>query len=138
MLRFEPQQPCYVYIVQTDASGKLFYLYPNPEYGTRDNYAPARAGHWIPARDRWFELDKTRGEEMIYLIATRERREDIEDLLARYIRVNAPVSQPQAQQELTGVLKIMGIAGTRPGKKTVEVTASTGQPAKVTADQSDG
>jgi hypothetical protein len=76
------REPCYVYIIQIRSSGKVFRVYPNPDYGTYNNYVPAHTTHWIPARDQWFELNR-KGEEILYFIATREPRSNIEALFTR-------------------------------------------------------
>ncbi|MBI3798683.1 MAG: OmpA family protein [Deltaproteobacteria bacterium] len=137
---FEPQQPCYVYIFQLDTSGKLFHLYPNPKYGTHDNFAQARAAYWVPGKDKWFELDHTLGKEEIYVVATRERREDIEDLFKRLTRADPSDTHQTKQQVLTLVLKTvdtmekMGVGGTRPGKN-VTTASKAGQTAELTTDQ---
>ena len=130
---FEPHQSCYVYIFQVDGSGTLFRLYPNPDYGTRDNFAQARTAYWVP-KDEWFALDNTRGEEVLYVVATTERREDIEDLFTRYARSEQPDTKQKTQQELTVVLKTMGVERVRPGK-TVPVASMQGRTAELTTDQ---
>lgn len=122
-LYFEPHQPCYVSIFQLDASGKLFRLFPNSKYGTSNNVVQARTAYWVPGKAAWFSLDQTPGKETIYVVATRERREDIEDIITR-----------KAQQEFNLVIKTMGIAGVRPGK-SIEMSSTQGQSAPLTADE---
>lgn len=78
---FEPEQSCYVYIVQIGASGQIYRLFPNPNYGTRENYVAAHTARWIP-EDEWFYLDQTKGEEAIYFIATRTPGKDIEQIFS--------------------------------------------------------
>jgi outer membrane protein OmpA-like peptidoglycan-associated protein len=134
---FEPYQPCYVYIFQRDSTGKLTRLYPNADFGTRDNFVQARVKYWVPERDKWFELDTTRGTEEIYVVATTKRREDLEDLFTRLTRqasADQPEAQRQDQRELTAVLQKMGVAQIRPGKP-VEVAPTPGSAAVLTTDQ---
>jgi hypothetical protein len=133
-LYFESHQTCYVYVFQIDAAGKLFSLYPDPTYGTHGHLVQARTGHWVPGPDRWFTLDTTRGEEVIYILATKERREDIEDLMRRYTSTHRGGTQSSRRQVLEDVMKKMGVDKVRPGK-TVEVPSDQRRPDTVTMDQ---
>jgi len=103
---FLPKQDAYVYVVQKDATGKLFYLFPNAEWTSKDNFVHANTPYWLPAKDRWFELDKTQGHETIHIIASSERRSDIEDLVSR-------ADAGKASDEFTSTLKLMGVKGVR-------------------------
>ena len=105
----QSNQASYVYVFQTDTTGRLFHLFPKPESGSQDNRVQARKAVWAPGSDDWFELDRTRGEETIYVVATRERREDIEDLFRRHRRSGTPAPKNEALQELSVVLKTMGV-----------------------------
>jgi hypothetical protein len=73
---------CYVYVIGVDATGYVAQIYPQG-----DIRAPARVTahqqHLVPEGSIWWGLDDTRGIEHIYFIASRERRRDIEDLVAQ-------------------------------------------------------
>ncbi|MBI3798437.1 MAG: OmpA family protein [Deltaproteobacteria bacterium] len=130
---FEPHQSCYVYIFQIDSSSKFFPLYPNPNYGTSENFVQARTAYWAP-RNKWFELDDTRGKEEIYVVASKECRKDIENLFIRYARSDHPDPEQKEVEELTGVL--MGPRKIRGDKNPpVEVVVRTGRVVELTTDQ---
>jgi len=133
-LYLEAHQPCYVYVFQIDSSRKLFHLYPNPEYGTRENWVPARAAYWVPARDKWFALDHTTGREEIYVVASRERREDMEDLIRRYLQAEQVGSTAGVLQEFEVTMKTMGVKEIR-GDKHVKVVSRTGVAVELSPDQ---
>ncbi|PON10432.1 hypothetical protein C2W62_50095, partial [Candidatus Entotheonella serta] len=97
----EPYQPCYVYIFQIDSKGELTRLYPSADSGSHTVPGPVQGALWIPAPDRWFQLDNTQGLEEIYVVATQARREDVEDIFRRYTRMSRHAPAAPERRELT-------------------------------------
>jgi len=68
-LTVTPSRRCYLYIFQIDSLGKIEVLYPNKNFSSGGN--PVMPGKLrIPDGFRWLKLDKTRGIETIYILAT--------------------------------------------------------------------
>lgn len=61
------EQPAYLYIVQFFADGGAAVLFPD----AGDRLMSAAEPHRIPEAGAWFELDEARGEEHIYVVASR-------------------------------------------------------------------
>ncbi len=85
-LLFRVDAPCYVYIVQLDVIGRFFPLYPSALFGSGDAFgrrvqphAEYSAPPALGAAPRYFYLDRSRGLESIYILASRRRRLDIEN-----------------------------------------------------------
>ncbi len=106
-LYIEPSLPCYIYVFQMDSGGGLKRLYPFSTSDERDPPEPVQNAFWIPARNRWLQLDNVRGVEEIYVVATRVRREDVEDMFKRYTQTLRQHPLPPERRELTIVLKKM-------------------------------
>lgn len=83
---FRPHSDCYVYIYWWDSSGKVGELFPNIEMTDGDAKVKEAKTYWLPIREgedvksRWFQLDRTPGQETIYFVASRERNSKLEDL----------------------------------------------------------
>jgi predicted small secreted protein len=73
---------CYVYVIGVDATGYVAQIYPQGDIRAPAPVA-AHQQHLVPEGSIWWGLDDTRGVEHIYFIASRERRRDIEDLVAQ-------------------------------------------------------
>lgn len=75
---FRPHQNCYVYLLQKDSAGQWYILFP--EKGSGFNINPVSQGkdYWVPGFDKEFPLDKTKGEETIYLLASMWQVSDLE------------------------------------------------------------
>ena len=113
---FTPQTDGYVYIFQTDATGKVYRLFPLDEFGgvRLDHENPVAAGktYTVPAPGKSFFLDDNTGTEKIYLVAT--PREDGE-LEAHYQKLLAARSQgadeTAASRALTAQARARGPGG---------------------------
>ncbi|MGO9119754.1 MAG: caspase family protein [Desulfomonilaceae bacterium] len=79
-----PQIASYVYVYQIDTAGNIFKLFPGTDFVDAKNYVdnPLEGGkvYWIPGKERWLRLDKTEGQEKIYVVASRSRNALLEDL----------------------------------------------------------
>jgi len=79
---FEPAQETYVYVLQQDATGDTFVLFPNRELTPQVNPVPEGMEVWVPRdRDHWFSLDENIGREVIMVVATKERNQELESTL---------------------------------------------------------
>jgi len=80
---FRPNVDCFVYIVQTDSTGRIYPLFPSERFAPGVS-SPMRGGqiYQVPSDPRlWMRLDKNTGRERMYLVASRARRTDLEDIL---------------------------------------------------------
>ncbi len=79
---FTPSETSYVYIFQKDSTGQIYRLFPMKSFGgvTVNNFNPAQAAvtYYIPGQEKSFTLDKQRGEEKIYVIATQKQNKQLE------------------------------------------------------------
>jgi serine/threonine protein kinase len=76
----------YVYIWQTDSSGKVLRIFPNAEFNRQRNPVPPAQWLWLPSvqdKKRWFHLDLNPGEEEIVIVVSVAARPELEDLLRR-------------------------------------------------------
>ena len=84
---FTPDEDAYVYIFQADSKGQFFQLFPMTSFRgvTLHNTNPVRKGreYVLPAPDKAFLLDDTRGKERFYLVASRGPRPELERLAAK-------------------------------------------------------
>ena len=67
---FRPEQISYVYVLQKDATGKWYVLFPKKDSGSHKNPVQPEKDYWLPGFDQGFSLDETRGEETIHLVAS--------------------------------------------------------------------
>ncbi len=111
---FKTNLPCFMYIAQLDATGKMDPITPGKFSSYRN---PTRPGllYDIPAGIEWFYLDANRGVETIYFIASRTSRPDIEQLFQQLEATNQNlIQQNQVSIQQTYVVT-RGIGGKRPG-----------------------
>ena len=95
---FRSATPCYVYIVQLDQTGRFYPLYPSQRFesgGALGRRVSPGLAYAVPPElyhePRHFHLDSNRGDESVYFLASRTRRQDIEDLFRYFEAVNASV-----------------------------------------------
>ncbi len=75
---FRPRQNCYVYVLQKDATGKWYVLFPQKESAFNSNPVQADRGYWLPRRDQGFSIDENRGQETLYFLASLWEMRDLE------------------------------------------------------------
>jgi hypothetical protein len=96
-ITFTPQQEAWVYIFQTDSSGKVYQLFPLKEMnGVALNQSnPVKGGqqYTAPAPQMSFFLDQQTGTETLYFIAAPEQDSGLE---ASYRAYQEALRQPQA------------------------------------------
>ncbi len=138
-IAFSVSSPCYVYIVQLDVTGRFYPLYPSRLFGSAASMgkpeAPGIIHHVPPKQQRqtmFFVLDRNRGDESIYFLATRKRRPDIEQSFAYFEQANANLvdtparglqrgARPQLYRGPKGIVPA-GVAGPRPTAKSPDLS----------------
>lgn len=101
---FQPDQDCYIYLVNMDAAGNVYGLYPpagQPSLTSGGRVCEA------PGGTEWFTLDQTVGEETLYLVAARRPLAELEALLKK---ASQPPAEPQVANELAAVFAVLDVA----------------------------
>lgn len=109
-----PSRDCYIYAVQSDSHGALQALSPNLAFHATQKRATARRQTWLPSAGGNYKLGDKPGDETIYVLASLDPRQDVEDILERYGSRSAhtdlgAVPDETGQQELHKVIKPMGV-----------------------------
>jgi len=111
----QSQTPCYIYIAQLDATGKMDPIFPS-RFTQRRNPIQSNMLYDIPTQKNWFYLDANVGVETIYFIASRTQRLDIERIFRELEMKNQTLVQ-QNQVSMQYAYSITrGIGGVRPGE----------------------
>jgi hypothetical protein len=78
-IMIKPNQRCYVYIVNQDAAGNVYCLFPN----TAQRYKALEpdAEYHVPGEGMEFELDSITGKESVFITASTEPLTDIEKMI---------------------------------------------------------
>ena len=85
---FEPEADAWVYVLQRDSTTAITVLFPNPQFSDQTNPVSGGTPVWIPKDvDNWFFLDENIGPESFFVVAAKERDEDLEAIIARPERV---------------------------------------------------
>ena len=85
---FEPPEDAWVYVLQQDSTGTIELLFPNPEFSEQTNPVSGGTPVWIPKDvSNWYFLDENVGPESFFVVAAKERDEDLEAIIARPERV---------------------------------------------------
>lgn len=84
---FEPVEDSWVYILQQDSSAAIDVLFPNPDFSDYANPVPAGTAVWIPKDvNNWFFLDQNIGTESFFVVASKERNQELETIIAGHQR----------------------------------------------------
>ena len=84
-MSFRANVECFVYVISIDSTGWAQTIFPNESERFGVSYTnPVRADreYWLPEGEEWYELDTSTGVENLYFVASRERRADLEEVLA--------------------------------------------------------
>jgi hypothetical protein len=79
-LVFSPSADCYAYVLAVDPAGQTSVLFPN-EAIRQSNQCQANRHYEIPDGVNWFTLDETTGSEMVYLVASYDPLDNVEQAL---------------------------------------------------------
>jgi len=102
-IAFEAKQDCYAYVINQDASGQVFVLFPHEE--AISNALTAGLEYVLPDRGKFYELDDVVGEETFYLAVSRTPMSDLEWMIRRTKRGE----DPSATAMLNGTLRARGL-----------------------------
>jgi hypothetical protein len=117
-LVLEPVEGRHVYVYQLTSSGSLVQLFPNPAYSAAPNPLPPGQLTLLPAEPNWLYLDGSPGEERLYVVASPQPLQDLDDLYAQYTQQPEAARKREVLSDLLDVLQTL--AGTHPGSATVE------------------
>lgn len=80
---FEPPEDAWVYVLQQDSTGTIELLFPNPEFSEQTNPVSGGTPVWIPKDvSNWYFLDENVGPESFFVVASKERHQELESLLS--------------------------------------------------------
>ncbi len=98
-IMFRANRDCYVYVIAIDGSAWAQGVFPSL---TSPFANPVKQGqqYVIPENNTWFSLDQFKGIETVFFVASPEKRQDIEDILATIAgRERHPKAKPQQVTE---------------------------------------
>jgi len=98
----------YVYIYQSNSSGKMLKLFPNHVYSPAQNPFKQEQIYHIPSAPNWFCLGTGDGEESIYVIASTKPIPELESLYNQYASAKGDLEK---QGSLSLLLKRIEITG---------------------------
>lgn len=114
---FQPAENCVVYIFQSDASGKIYGLFPLETFrGTpieQSNPAQMNRIYFVPDKDKSFRLDAQVGDERIYFLAFKEAQPELEALYREVVNAqdrHEPQKMREIQQKFLAHLESKGPA----------------------------
>lgn len=124
-IMFRPNMDGYVYIIAIDGSGWAQGIFPPPT-SPLANPVKADQQYVIPENNNWFSLDQYRGIETIFFVASKERRQDIEDILQSITGRERPASETPRQ--VTKVAMVPnGVGGARPSADPFHLSTGSEQ-----------
>jgi hypothetical protein len=91
-------QDCFAYVINRDASGKMYVLFPHQEAIPND--LTADRDYVLPDRAKYYELDETLGEETFYLAVSPAPMTDLQWMLNRVTHGGHPVDLEALEQTL--------------------------------------
>ncbi len=98
-IMFRANCDCYIYVIAIDGSAWAQGLYPNL---TSPFANPVKQGqqYIIPENNNWLSLDQFKGIETLFFVASPEKRQDIEDIVANIAgKERHPKATPQQVTE---------------------------------------
>lgn len=117
-LFFSANCACYVYVIGIDATGYVAQIFPEGDIRATSRVMPG-GRYLLPEGTSWWGLDDYRGVEQIYFIASRERRRDIEDMVAQLAGQRPsvpadfrPVREPAIVAMTRGLVQVQSAAPT--------------------------
>jgi hypothetical protein len=89
----ELKSMCFVYLIYHGSNGEIQLLFPNDLKQFDKNYHVAEK-YYIPQGDLWFALDEHTGRETFYLLVSKMRLFELENLLQQY-EASGPAKKPE-------------------------------------------
>jgi len=99
----ELKSMCFVYLIYHGSNGEIQLLFPNSLNQFERNY-PVAKKYYIPQGDFWFALDEHTGRETFYLLISKKRLSDLENLLQQY-QSSGSAKQPQLVPDIIEQIK---------------------------------
>lgn len=97
----------FVYVVNFDAAGNPAILFPHPEAGT-DNRTQGGKRYEIPAAsNRWYYLDQTKGQEVLYVIASPFQIPNLDSLVSDLLQGKGGARSSLNSARLRGSLEAL-------------------------------
>jgi hypothetical protein len=119
---FRPNIEAYVYVISVDATGWVQPIFPN---AFPDDQNPLSAGSTtlLPGAGYWLTLDRFKGMEHLYFVASEARREELEMQLADFASKSRPETDDPVAVSVPAVveqafIQTRGFLGVRPGEST--------------------
>jgi len=129
---FRPDADGYVYVISIDGSGWAQGLFPSPN-SSAGNPVSKDQIYVLPEGNNWYSLDQYRGIETIYLVASFQRRPDIEESVKTIAGRERPASAVPQQVTEPAVIP-QGFGASAPGKATtIKSDSGQGSQVKLTA-----
>ena len=120
---------CSVYIVAIDGSAWAQSVFPTKD-GTVQNPVKKDQEYAFPQGPYWFSLDQVKGVETFYVVASANRRPDLEESMAQFAGKERPTGTIVAKVEEPPVIP-RGFARTQT-RGIITVKAESGDSAQVT------
>ena len=110
---FKPDRDCYAYVINRDASGAIYVLFPHQQ--AISNRLEAGRSYTLPGHDQAYQFDDISGVETFYLAVSPVKMADLEWMITR-IQQGAGASMAAM---LDGTLKarMRGAGTVVPGQK---------------------
>jgi hypothetical protein len=129
---FRPDADGYVYVISIDGSGWAQGLFPS-QNSSAGNPVSKDQIYVLPEGNNWYSLDQYRGIETIYLVASFQRRPDIEESVKIIAGRERPASAVPQQVTEPAVIP-QGFGTSAPGKETtIKSDSGQGSQVKLTA-----
>ena len=111
-LLLEPVDDLHIYVFQLSPHGVLIRLFPNDTYAPYRNPLDRDLAYHLPPEPTWFHPGRQEGEERLYVLASLELLQDLENLYSEYVGEIPPSRREAVLGEL--LARIDGImAGNR-------------------------
>jgi len=101
-LVIQPASECYIYTYQLDSCGELVKLFPNNVYTSVQNPLQQEQTYHVPSEPNWLYLGEKEGEERIYVVASAQPVQKLEELYAQYDKAD---NRRRRQESLSHFLK---------------------------------
>lgn len=103
-LFIQPMKNAYIYFYLLDSMKDLSLLFPHSMDDFGKDYSFGRE-YFIPTGNHWFSLDKKKGVETFYLIASKERLTSLEAVTREYLNASAGVEKKAARAKVLDEIK---------------------------------
>jgi hypothetical protein len=109
----EPVEERHVYVYQLTSSASLVQLFPNPAYSAGPNPLVPGQLTTLPAEPNWLYLDGAAGEERLYVVASPQPLQDLDDLYTQYSQQPDAAGKREVLSDLLDTIQT--ISETHPG-----------------------